>query len=166
MQLDYAETLVGIAALAVSLAGFTGVVVAFGSRSGGRWHPGDRLRLEFLLEASLTAGGFALLALVLFHSLLDEAWLAWVASSAGWALFMVGSLYSSHLRTQKNQQQHGDIDRLMNRLVLVAFLALVGLQILNVFLWHEFAPLVAALCLNLAGAAMQFTRLIRSTFHE
>ena len=49
----------------LALAGFTGVVVVFGSRSEGSWHSGDRLRLGFLLEASLTAGGFALAALVL-----------------------------------------------------------------------------------------------------
>ena len=64
MNLDFPEVLVGIAEIAVALAGFTGVVVVFGSRSEGSWHPGDRLRLGFLLEASVTAGGFALLSLL------------------------------------------------------------------------------------------------------
>jgi len=58
------EVLIGIAGIATSLAGFTGVVVVFGSRREGNWHPGDRLRLGFLLEASLTGGGFALLAVL------------------------------------------------------------------------------------------------------
>ena len=66
--MDIVELLIGIAEIATALAGFTGVVVAFGSRSEGAWHPGDRLRLGFLLEASLTAGGFSLLALLLFAS--------------------------------------------------------------------------------------------------
>ena len=61
--------LVGLTEIAVALAGFTGVVVVFGSRSAGSWLPGDRLRLAFLLEASLTAGGFSLLALVLYTSM-------------------------------------------------------------------------------------------------
>jgi hypothetical protein len=164
-QLDYAETLVGIAALAVSLAGFTGVVVAFGSRSRGSWHAGDRLRLEFLLEASLTAGGFALVGLVLYHSLGDALGVAWAATSGAWAAFMGGSLYSSRARIRANLASHGDIDTLMNRVVFVCFLLSIVLQIVNVLHWHAFSPLLAALCLNLAGAAMQFTRLIRSAFH-
>jgi hypothetical protein len=166
MQTDYNETLIGIASLAVALAGFTGVVVAFGSRSRGSWHAGDRLRLAFLLEASLTAGGFAILALVLSSALGDALSIAWSATGATWALFMLGSLYSSRHRIRLNLKEHGDIDQLMNGLVFSGFLVLIVLQVVNVVLWREFAPLLAALCLNLAGAAMQFTRLIRSTFHD
>lgn len=55
--MDIVELLIGIAEIATALAGFSGVVVAFGSRSLGTWSPGDRLRLTFLLEASLTGGG-------------------------------------------------------------------------------------------------------------
>jgi hypothetical protein len=166
MQPDYVEALIGIAALAVSLAGFTGVVVAFGSRSGGSWHSGDRLRLGFLLEASLTAGGFAILALLMFYAVGDSVSLAWSGTSTAWALFMIGSLYSSRQRIRKNPDGFGDVDQLTNRLVFTGFSVLIVVQILNVVLWQEFAPLIAALCLNLVGAAMQFTRLIRSTFHD
>lgn len=42
----------------------------------------------------------------------------------------------------------------------------VLVQIGNVFLWADFAPLLAALFSNLVGAAMQFSRLIRSAFHN
>jgi hypothetical protein len=35
-----------------------------------------------------------------------------------------------------------------------------------VIFWREFGPLLAALCFNLAGAAMQFARLIQSAFRE
>ncbi len=164
--MDFAETLVGIAALAVALAGFTGVVVAFGSRSAGGWHAGDRLRLAFLLEASLTAGGFSILALVLVYAVGDATDIAWCVTSTAWAAFMLGSLYSSRRRIRTNQDEHGDIDQLTNRLVFVGFALLIVVQVVNVVLWRAFAPLLAALCLNLVGAAMQFTRLIRSTFHE
>lgn len=163
--MDLSEVLVGIAEIAVALAGFTGVVVAFGSRSHGSWHPGDRLRLHFLLESSLTAGGFALLALLALETLPSDAQ-AWRAGSGLWALFMPWSLYSSHRRVEENRLQHGDIDRLSNRLVFGLFCALIALQIANVVVWHGFAPLLAALSCNLAGAAMQFARLIRSAFRE
>jgi len=165
VQPDYSETLIGIAEIAVALAGFTGVVVAFGSRNEGSWHPGDRLRLNFLLESSLTAGGFALLTLVMLQVFAEEIAIPCAMASALWALFMPWSLYSSHRRVQENRLKHGDIDRISNGLVFAIFSLLVLAQIANVVLWREFTPILAALCFNLAGAAMQFTRLIRSAFH-
>ena len=142
------------------------MAVAFGSRDSGAWHPGDRLRLNFLLESSLMAGGFALLTLVLLYVFLTSTWIAWIVGSACWALFMPWSLYSAHRRIQVNQERHGDIDQFANRVVFSAFALLILAQIGNVFFWQEPAPLFAALCFNLAGAAMHFVCLIRSAFHE
>ena len=161
--MDYPEALIGIAEIAGALAGFTGVVVVFGSRSEGSWHPGDRLRLGFLLEASLTAGGFALLALVLFSNLAQPA-IAWSVASALWALYMVFSLYWSRRRIVENLEHHNDIDKFANRTVFVLFAFLIVAQVFNVLSWQAFGPLLAALVVNLAGAAMQFARLIRSAF--
>jgi len=163
--MDVVELLVGIAEIATALAGFTGVVVAFGSRSQGSWHPGDRLRLGFLLEASLTAGGFSLLALLLL-SLLDERNVAWPIMSGLWFVYMCFSLWSSHRRISENSDEHGDVDRIANRLIASAFIAFMILQLFNVFLWQTLWPFLAALILNLAGAAMQFARLIRSAFRN
>jgi fatty acid desaturase len=92
--------------------------------------------------------------------------LAWATASLLWALYMPWSLYRSHRRIQDNLEEHGDIDRFANRFVFVVFALLVGTQIANLVLWQQFAPLLAALCFNLAGAAMQFARLIRSAFRE
>jgi hypothetical protein len=166
VQLDYSETLIGIAEIAVALAGFTGVAVAFRSRDHAGWHPGDRLRLNFLLEASLTAVGFALLTLVLLYQFPESISSAWAISSLLWAIVMPISLISSSRRVRENQEDHGDVDRLANRVVFGAFAALIVVQIGNALFFREFAPLLAALCFNLAGAAMQFVRLIRSAFHE
>jgi len=163
--MDHVELLIGIAEIAIALAGFTGVVVVFGSRSAGTWHPGDRLRLGFLLEASLTAAGFSLLALLLLHTISDRP-LTWAIMSAAWALFMTYSLYSSRRRIRQNADEHGDVDRTANLLVAVLFIALIVLQIANAVLWLTFAPFLAALILNLAGATMQFARLIRTAFHQ
>ena len=163
--MDLPEVLVGIAEIAVALAGFTGVVVVFGSRSAGRWLEGDRLRLGFLLEASLTAGGFSLLALVLYSSMPNPAY-AWALVSIVWAVYMLYSLFTSRQRIQHNLESHSDIDKNANRIVFALFSLMICVQILNALLWREFAPVLAALVLNLAGAAMQFSRLIRSAFQE
>ncbi len=109
------------------------MVVAFGTHSEGSWHPGDRLRLVFLLEASLTTGGFSLLALLVL-SVTDDENTTWQVLSALWALFMACSLWFSHARIGSNRDSHGDVDRVANAL-----------------LWHSFAPFLAAITLNLAG---------------
>jgi hypothetical protein len=161
--MNESEVLIGIAGIATSLAGFTGVVVVFGSRREGNWHPGDRLRLGFLLEASLTGGGFGLLALIL-SNLPWGGPIGWASTSAAWAVYMVMSLYVSRQRIRENLASHGDVDRTANHLVAALFSALIVAQLANALLWHEFTPLLAALTMNLAGAAMQFARLIRSAF--
>ena len=163
--MDFPEVLIGLTEIAVALAGFTGVVVVFGSRSAGSWLPGDRLRMGFMLEASLTAGGFSLLALVLYSSL-NSAADVWAIVSASWAIYMVYSLYSSQQRIKENLEHHSDIDKTANHIVFVLFASLIVLQVINVLAWREFAPLLAALVLNIAGSAMQFARLIRSAFHD
>ena len=82
------------------------------------------------------------------------------------ALYMVYSLYTSHRRIRENLEHHQDIDKTANHIVSALFSLLIVLQLINAVLWREFAPVLAALVLNLAGAAMQFTRLIRSAFHD
>jgi len=163
--MNIVELLIGLAEIAIALAGFTGVVVAFGSRSEGSWHPGDRLRLVFLLEASLTAAGFSLLAL-LAHAAIDDPQRGWALMSGLWAAYMTWSLWASHTRIQDNSDAHGDIDKIANRLIGTLFGALVVVQVVNAAWWQVFPPFLAAVMLNLAGAAMQFARLIRSAFHE
>ncbi len=159
------ELLIGIAEIAVALAGFTGVVVAFGSRGQGAWHPGDKLRLGFLLESSLTAAGFSLLALLVLYSTHSES-TTWGVLSALWAIFMTGSLWSAHKRIAQSSDSHGDIDNVSNRITGVCFGVLVIVQIINAAFLRELYPFLAAVMFNLVGSAMQFSRLIRSAFHD
>ena len=161
--MDVSETLIGLAEIAVALAGFTGVVVAFGSRSQGAWHAGDRLRLAFLLEASLSAAGFALLGLLLFSTQLSSA-VAWSLSSLAWSAYMLLSLFTARQAIKRNHTEHGDVDRWSNRITGMVFMLMIAAQICNALWWQEFAPFLAAVILNLVGAAMQFARLIRSAF--
>ena len=163
--MDIVELLVGIAEIAVAMAGFTGVVVAFGSRSQGAWHPGDRLRLAFLLEASLTAAGFSLLALLGLTSLGNVA-LIWCVLSGLWLVFTGCSLHFSRRRIRRNLDQHDDVDRLANRLTSSLFLSVMLLQVANIVVWQSFPAFLGAVMLSLVGAAMQFSRLIRSAFRE
>lgn len=166
MEIDVSGILIAFAETGVALAGFSGVVVAFGSRSVGKWHYGDRLRLNFLLESSLTAGAFALLTLLLRSMIAAPDSIPWVTVSALWALFMPYSLYTSHLRVAENRIRHGDVDTVSNRIVFTVFVVLILVQVANVFVWQHVTPVLAAIGFNLAASAMQFARLIRSAFHD
>ena len=163
--MDIVELLVGVAEIATALAGFTGVVVAFGSRSTGAWHPGDRLRLVFLLEASLTAAGFSLLALLLYATMIEPA-LVWSVMSVLWTIFTAVSLWNSRRKISADLTVHDDVDKFANRLTSGLFVSLMVVQLVNATVWHHFSPFLAAVILNLAGAAMQFARLIRSAFRQ
>ena len=111
----------------------------------------------------MPSNGFALVALVLYSSL-RSAGQAWALVSGLWALYMVYSLYHSRQLILENLEHHQDIDKIANRVVFCLFFALIVLQFANVILWRDFAPVLAALVFNLAGAAMQFSRLIQSAF--
>ena len=58
MQLEYFETLIGIAELAVALAGFSGVVVAFGSGKKGRMAPGRQITARVFNRSQLNGRWF------------------------------------------------------------------------------------------------------------
>ena len=163
--MDVVELFIGIAEIAIAMAGFTGVVVAFGSRSDGAWHPGDRLRLNFLLEASMTAAGFSLLALLTLTAVGSSA-AAWQVLSTLWCVFMGGSLWRSRRKIRANMDAHADIDRVANRLTGAVFGLVILVQVGNVVVWQDLPAFLVAVISNLAGAAMQFFRLIRSAFHR
>ena len=54
------DALLTLAEFSIALAGFTGVVVVFGSRPGG-WHPMDRYRVSIILWCSIGPAFLSLL---------------------------------------------------------------------------------------------------------
>src|SRR5437762_6222042 len=72
----------GIAAqLALAMAGFAGVVVAFRSESVHQWQPIDRLRLRLLLTNSVVPLVLSLIAILLLSVKPPPSWI-WRACSA------------------------------------------------------------------------------------
>ena len=107
MQQEFTELLIGIAEIAVALAGFSGVVVVFGSRNSGTWYPGDRLKLGFLIESSLTAAGFSLAALLVLYSFPGDLSLVWMIISIMWGGVhaLVTILVASPYKEQRRQSR-------------------------------------------------------------
>lgn len=63
--MDSVELLVGLAGVAVSLAGFSGLVVAIRTSAASSWHPRDIWSLSWMLGASMGALFIALLPILL-----------------------------------------------------------------------------------------------------
>lgn len=70
------DTLHSVAAIAVTLIGFSGVVTALGPRGEGRWSASELLQLRTLVEPSIVslAGAFLPIALGQLVSELDTVW--------------------------------------------------------------------------------------------
>ncbi len=72
------EVLMGIAAIAIALIGFSGVVTALGRRGAGKWSPSEKLQLQTLVDPALVTltACFAPIALGLITENVDIIWRA------------------------------------------------------------------------------------------
>src|SRR5205823_7123824 len=93
------EALSTSAQVAVTLAGFAGVVVAFRNRSVHEWSKIDKFRLQILLTNSATPFGLSIFAMVLSSTSLDRLTI-WRLCSLFTFIMLVatGSNYGTALR--------------------------------------------------------------------
>jgi hypothetical protein len=128
--MEAGENLRTIAEIAISLAGFTGIVAVLGRRARGEWTPLELLRLRLLLETSLG---------VLFCSFLPALLLAaGVGATSGWrvanlvqALLHSGGLVALRGRVHRLDPDHWPPSERRLSLVLVPVsLGLVAAQLL------------------------------------
>jgi len=81
--------LLGIAQIAVTLAGFSGLVVAIRGAPPSSWHPRDIWSLSWMFGTSLGALFLALLPLLLARLQLGEA-VIWTAANLAISIFVIG----------------------------------------------------------------------------
>ena len=86
------DFLLVLAQIAVTLAGLTGILVAF-SGSNGKLVPSDSLRVRVIVTAAIYSGFLALLPLALL-SIEFAAPYAWTSSTVFYLLFMALFLFS------------------------------------------------------------------------
>ena len=157
--MDEASALIGIAEIAVAIAGFSGVATALGHRSDAQfWSPGQRSRFIDLILHCAIALFASLIPLVLsFRFGVDGEF--WVRSSLIWAFFGCCGIGSALMRGRRLPGPRG-IEKYVVRFVLLSFVGLVVLQLYNVLVAQAFWPFLAALVGNLGFAFIQFTRMI------
>ena len=160
------EALTTSAQVAVALAGFAGVVVAFRSRSVHEWSKIDKLRLQILLTNSAVPFVLSILAMVLLSTSLDVVTIWRLCSVFTFVMFVAtGSTYGTAVRRFTREEFRASGSR---RAILstggVFVIAVTLFQLYNIIRLQTFWPFFAAIATFLVLAMLQFILLV--TIHD
>ena len=156
------EALSTSAQIAVTLAGFAGVVVAFRTRSVHEWTSVDKFRLEILLSNSALPFVMSLLAMVLTATNLPEqtVW-RWCSLIAFIITVARGQVLSKTFRAfSREELSSSGSRRSIFYSASVLGIAATVLQIYNVIKVQAFWPFFAMIATWLALAMVQFVLLV------
>lgn len=146
--------LLGIAAIAVAVAGFTAVTATL-VPPGGAWHPAMRIRHRAIVSTSFNVM-FEALAPSIAYAWLGDARSAIVVTSAGVAVYATGIVTwraRQFLRAGENR----------NRTVITLFTFGPAATVLfwaNALVFGSLAAYALALCLQLTVAVVSFYSLV------
>lgn len=161
MTVMQAGEALGIAAqVAVTLAGFAGVVVVFRPESVHQWSRVDRFRLQLLLASSICPLAYSLFAILLLTiTPLPESIWRWCSAFA--VLFQVPLLIinSKTARSLTRAEFKGVNKTLFFSLGAVGAGAWL-LQFYNIVVSNWFWPFFALIFVHLVAALLQFMRLV------
>ena len=160
------EALSASAQVAVTLAGFAGVVVAFRNRSVHEWSKIDKFRLQILLTNSAAPFGLSIFAMVLLSTSLGAPTI-WRLCSLFTFIMLVatGSSYGTALRrfSPKEFKASGARRAILYTGSVVA-IGVTLLQFYNVIRLQTFWPFFAAIGTPLVLGMLQFILLVSA--HE
>jgi hypothetical protein len=156
------EALSASAQVAVTLAGFAGVVVAFRSRSVHEWSKIDKFRLGILLTNSAIPFVLSIVGMLLSSTSLDLA-TVWRLCSI-FAFVTIVSMASGY-RASYRRFSSAEFKTSGGRIVIFYTSSIIGigvtlLQLYNVITLHTFWPFFAAIATLLVLAMLQFTFLV------
>jgi hypothetical protein len=160
--MEPSEALGTAAQVAVALAGFAGVVVAFRSGSVHEWQPIDKLRLRLLLSNSITPLILCMIAMLLGSVDPKPPWI-WRACSALTLALTIP--FTAILIRASGTSVPGELNLAGGpRLLFVSF-GLIGtaaalLQVYNLVVLNSFWAFYATIVFQLITGAIQFVRLI------
>jgi hypothetical protein len=157
-----------IAEVSVALAGFTGVVAAFGQRGGERWSVTNVFRFTAMLGASFSALFYALFPFLLHHLGFSEITI-WRLGSAAVALelvLLVGGRLSPSLRKHFHEVMN-EASRALAVFVLALVTVVTVTQVLNAvgnFPERSFGAYLVGIAYFLFIASLMFVRLVLPSF--
>ena len=151
----------GVAAqVAVTLAGFAGIVVVFRPQSVHEWSALDRLRLTLLLMNSVAPLVFSLFGMLLLSvaPVPDSIW-RWCSGF----VFVSEVLVFVSMRNPQERLPVHDL-QMINKFLFYGIgmmaMAAAALQVVNFARWNYFWPFFAAISVHLFAAVMQFLRML------
>jgi hypothetical protein len=150
----------GVAAqVAVTLAGFAGIVVVFRPQSVHEWSALDRVRLTLLLINSVSPLVFSLFGMMLLSvdPVPTSIW-RWCSGFAFVSAVLV--LVSTN---PKRRLSTGEL-RTINKFIFYSggmmVMAAAALQVINFAVWNQFWPFFASIFVYLVAAVIQFLRML------
>ena len=156
------EALSASAQVAVTLAGFAGVVVAFRNRSVHEWSKIDKFRLRILLTNSAIPFAASIIAMVLSSTTLDAA-RVWQLCSIISFVMIVGvaqAVSRGYGRFSREEFAAAGGSRIAFFSSTVAGVAVTLLQLYNVIALKTFWPFFTAVATLLLLAMSQFILLV------
>lgn len=161
-MIDPAETLGAAAQVAVTLAGFAGVAVVFGSRAVHEWSRVDKFRLRLLLTFSALPLAFSLTGLLLLATPLPilAVW-SW-CSVVALAFFLSATvvLFKGFAQFSTTELEAAGSSRLVFYPGALLGLVITALQFVNIAALHAFWPFFSAIVVAMLASTLQFVRLI------
>jgi hypothetical protein len=158
----------GIAAqVAVTLAGFAGIVVVFRPESVHSWSALDKFRLQLLLLNSAMPLAESLLGMLLLTFDPPPAniwrWCSGVSFSAQVFVFV-------YMRNPRRQLFDRVDIQAVNRFLFYgigfAMTVVIALQAINFAVWNRFWPFFALIFMHLIAALTQFVRMVLLVPHK
>ena len=149
-----------ISELAVGIAGFSGIIVAIGYRSG-ELEPLDRFRVLNVLSTALIAAFGGLLP-QLFAGLGFTGGSLWRWSSVGFGFFLVALFTDAHVRLHKlSAIDRANVSRVLWLVILGGVAAMAALQLVNATRASPSpGPVFASLVALLGCSAILFIRVL------
>jgi hypothetical protein len=159
------DLLLTIAEVSVGLAGFSAIVGLLGNRSGRSDIKVDALRLQAMLEMSLSVAAAAFLPVLI--SLFEfEVWTTWRIATAAWLVIAIPSEIIAWRRTRNMPDMK--LNRLnvntVNWVLCLLSDAVMVLVMIGFFESHAGAVYLLAIFCYLAAAAILFVQFAASTF--
>ena len=151
----------GIAAqVAVTLAGFAGVVVVFRPGLVHQWSPMDRFRLRLLLSTSVFPLAFSLFGMLLL-TMKPPPESIWRWCSGFAATCQIPLAITSIKKTRALfRADFNDVSKIVFYPLFVLASAVLLLQVYNLAVLNWFWPFFAVIFVHLIGAMAQFVRLV------
>jgi hypothetical protein len=152
-----------VAQVAVTLAGFAGIVVVFRPESVHQWSALDKFRLRLLLINSALPLGYALFGILLLSLDPPPAAIWRWCSGFTIATQLVFITTIGDPRRSIPPAEFQSVSKVMFYSALVVSSIAMALQVINVAFWNRFWPFFAALFVHLVSAIAQFVRMILLT---